>query len=971
MVKHARLVKVVAALVLGLALAGPQAPAHAALCSGCTYVAYDIGVLPGSSGNSSVGTAITDTNGGVVGGSGSDPTKAFSWRADSGLVELAPPTPGAAAFASAIDGYAVGSCSAAAGSGIDRACRFELNGAAVSLGTLAGTASAESSATGIDGANGMIVGFSTAASGPADFHAFYYYAGTMHDAHGYVAPPGSDSQFNAINRLQHAIGYYSPVSGSARGFLWKFGPSAIDLGTLGGSGAPGTIPWGMNHADQVTGQAVTASGETRAFRWSEAGGMTNLGTLAGYAGSVGYGINGTGEVVGFAYNPFPNFSLRGFLHSGGVIRDLTALLPPGSGITIVQGRDINDQGQITGSALFPGQSQPHAMFMTICGNGVHEGGAEECDQGVGVNGTAGSCCTQYCRHTTVGTECRAADASGCDVAETCSGTSATCPANGFRPNGSTCVDDGLACTLDRCNATGTCTHPAGNVGLVCRPAAGDCDVAETCAGATSCPSDGYRPSGTCTDDGNPCTQDVCTGSGTACSHPAGNAGAACSDEGNPCTLDQCNGASALCQHPAGNAGSSCPDEGNPCTLDRCDGTTPTCQHPPNNGASCNDGNACTASDTCQSGTCQGGGAVNCLDSGPNAPCTTDTCHPGTGCQHTGIPNCDASRSAEAQCSPATTCTITSPTADVTIPAGCLPQATTVNIAALSAGTCPQYFDLHGLNTNQLVSCTELVSPTQSFNCPITVALKWTNTGNTCDVDSAGGTIREGRIRVLRNGAAIAPAAASGCGTSSPSSLQCPTEAALAYPCSYAPDPTFCAAGSSAVCNPTANRWTFQALHFSEYALANVCSDTGAARLKVAHPFVPNKGALSFRGLLLPPDGTVPDIDPAANGVELTLVVGKIPALEVAIPGGPAWKVGRTGSTWTYRNTAANAPGGIKSIVVNLAAAKPKFKVTGNKGTYDVGTDLSAELYFPVSDVCFAARFGVERCVAKATSIQCK
>jgi len=55
-----------------------------------------------------------------------------------------------------------------------------------------------------------------------------------------------------------------------------------------------------------------------------------------------------------------------------------------------------------------------------------------------------------------------------------------------------------------------------------------------------------------------------------------------------------------------DAGETC-DDGNLSELDCCDAT---CQVKAN-GASCDDGNACTAVDTCQGGSCQPGGAVQC------------------------------------------------------------------------------------------------------------------------------------------------------------------------------------------------------------------------------------------------------------------------------------------------------------------------------------------------------------------------
>src|SRR5206468_9429674 len=93
-----------------------------------------------------------------------------------------------------------------------------------------------------------------------------------------------------------------------------------------------------------------------------------------------------------------------------------------------------------------------------------------------------------------GTVCRAA-VDECDQAETCNGTSTTCPADGKKTSGTACTSDGNPCTLDQCNGTSNaCQHPAGNAGTVCRAAADDCDLAETCNGtSTSCPADTIKP----------------------------------------------------------------------------------------------------------------------------------------------------------------------------------------------------------------------------------------------------------------------------------------------------------------------------------------------------------------------------------------------------------------------------------------------------------------------------------------------
>src|SRR5437762_6094609 len=144
------------------------------------------------------------------------------------------------------------------------------------------------------------------------------------------------------------------------------------------------------------------------------------------------------------------------------------------------------------------------MADSNCGNGTVDAG-EDCDLGA-ANGTAGSCCSASCRFVTSGTVCRAA-VNECDLAESCTGTSETCPADAGKAAGTACTDDGNPCTTDVCNGTvgaPACTHSAGNAGTVCRAAVNECDAAETCTGtSTTCPTNVVKATGTaCTDDGN-------------------------------------------------------------------------------------------------------------------------------------------------------------------------------------------------------------------------------------------------------------------------------------------------------------------------------------------------------------------------------------------------------------------------------------------------------------------------------------
>src|SRR5437870_9584923 len=71
--------------------------------------------------------------------------------------------------------------------------------------------------------------------------------------------------------------------------------------------------------------------------------------------------------------------------------------------------------------------------------------------------------------------------------------SSSCGSDTVEPAGTSCTDDDNPCTTDVCNGTAgvpACTHPAGNAGTVCRDSAGQCDVAETCTGTSAaCPAD--------------------------------------------------------------------------------------------------------------------------------------------------------------------------------------------------------------------------------------------------------------------------------------------------------------------------------------------------------------------------------------------------------------------------------------------------------------------------------------------------
>jgi probable HAF family extracellular repeat protein len=166
---------------------------------------------------------------------------------------------------------------------------------------------------------------------------------------------------------------------TAHAFLWDKGKLS-DLGTPGGNYS---VANGINDAGEVIGGGTTAGDlALHAFFW-KLGALIDLGTVGGSDCSNAFGINSNGQVVGQSFDCVNVLQgQRAFLWEKGSIVDLNVFVPPGSNLVLTDVEEINDRGEMFGSAVLPNGDGRAFLLIPVCADGTEGCADAPLDQAV-------------------------------------------------------------------------------------------------------------------------------------------------------------------------------------------------------------------------------------------------------------------------------------------------------------------------------------------------------------------------------------------------------------------------------------------------------------------------------------------------------------------------------------------------------------------------------------------------------------
>lgn len=192
---------------------------------------------------------------------------------------------------------------------------------------------------------------------------------TFRDTSGSATAINDKGQIAGISGIcDQAVGRYT----ARHAVLWENG-RVTDIGNLGAEFW--NTPTAINERGDVVGFAGTPGDPEgnilHAFIWTRRDGIQPLGALPNrvpeHVHSEAYGINERRQVVGISCDA--DFAdCRAFVWENGVMKDLNDLKAPGYTALLEQGKDINNDGEITGRAFDP-VTGVRTAFLAIPGHG--------------------------------------------------------------------------------------------------------------------------------------------------------------------------------------------------------------------------------------------------------------------------------------------------------------------------------------------------------------------------------------------------------------------------------------------------------------------------------------------------------------------------------------------------------------------------------------------------------------------------
>ena len=177
----------------------------------------------------------------------------------------------------------------------------------------------------------------------------------------------------AVNNSGHAVGYSdvlpSPAAHRSRAFLWTPAKALQNLGALAGDTS--SKAFDINTQGQVVGESSNATTNIlRAFIWDSTNGMTDLGQLTGLPSRRALAVNDplvVNDLVEVVGQAFPNVNEESqnmvpfIWDATNGMRNVNDLLPVGSGWTLRNATDINNNGDIVGYGIIGGNTRAYLL----------------------------------------------------------------------------------------------------------------------------------------------------------------------------------------------------------------------------------------------------------------------------------------------------------------------------------------------------------------------------------------------------------------------------------------------------------------------------------------------------------------------------------------------------------------------------------------------------------------------------------